>query len=269
MSSDECAGDAEDLEHTTFAILWAAASFDGRDRVMSFAAWELQYQATAYSAVYGHPGFVPDEYLADLGTETTITAAELCAAGMWERAAGGYRVLDSEAVQVCVDRVRELREEDERKRTRERERQARMARPIVAATPCAVCGTPYQRIELIAPGGLPSQWNDWDPSRQDMFLRLYRQPDRWHLLIDRPDDNDYDLGQPIDAAWAGQIMAAFEPPLSYDRVHTAGFYDDAGFCDRCDAPYCHRHWNVSSSGLGTCPGGHDKSLDPHRRPEWS
>jgi hypothetical protein len=211
---------------------------------------------------------VPDEYLADLGMETTITAAELCAAGMWERAAGGYRVLDSEAVQVCVDRVRELREEDERKRTRERERQARMARPIVAATPCAVCGMPYERIELIAPGGLPAQWNEWDRSRQDMFLRLYRQPGRWHLLIDRPDDKDYDLGQPIDAARAGQITVAFEPPLSYVRVHTAGFYDDAGFCDRCDVPYCYRHWNVSSSGLGTCPGSHDKSLDPYWRPEW-
>jgi hypothetical protein len=59
MSSDEDAGDAEDLEHTTFAILRAAAAFDDRDRVMSFAAWGLQYQATAHSAVTAIPGSCP------------------------------------------------------------------------------------------------------------------------------------------------------------------------------------------------------------------
>ena len=55
--------------------------------------------------MYGHPGFVPDQYLAGRGSETTITAAELCAAGMWEhveRVDGGYRVLDQDAVDVCV-----------------------------------------------------------------------------------------------------------------------------------------------------------------------
>ena len=39
----------------------------------------------------------------------------------------------------------------------------------------------------------------------------------------------------------------------FDQVATAGFYDDAGFCQDCDAPYCYRH----------CPLGHGKSLDPH------
>jgi hypothetical protein len=43
---------------------------------------------------------------------------------------------------------------------------------------------------------------------------------------------------PIDAARAGQVAAAFEPPLSYAQVHTAGFYGDAGVCDRSDVPYC-------------------------------
>jgi hypothetical protein len=49
-------------------------------------------------------------------------------------------------------------------------------------------------------------------------------------------------------------------------VHTAGFYDDAGFCRDCDAPYCYRHWHVSESGYGYCPRGHGKSLDPHWSP---
>jgi hypothetical protein len=51
---------------------------------------------------------VPDQYLADLSTETTITAAELCTVGMWERVDGGYRLLDWEAVQICVIRPSSL-----------------------------------------------------------------------------------------------------------------------------------------------------------------
>jgi hypothetical protein len=50
-------------------------------------------------------------------------------------------------------------------------------------------------------------------------------------------------------------------------VHAAGFYDDAGFCQSCDAPYCYRHWQVTRSGYGYCPHGHGKSLDPHWSPE--
>jgi len=39
---------------------------------------------------------VPDDYLEHLdglGIETTITAAELCAIGTWERVDGGYQCL--------------------------------------------------------------------------------------------------------------------------------------------------------------------------------
>jgi hypothetical protein len=87
---------------------------------MSLAAEQLRIRATAVSAVCGRPGFVPDEYLDELdgdelghpGADPPALAAELCRAGIWERAEGGYRVLDEEAVQVCVDRVRELREQD-------------------------------------------------------------------------------------------------------------------------------------------------------------
>ena len=87
---------------------------------MSPAAFRLHSLGTAVSAVRGRPGFVPDEYLASLtdtdldcpGADPRFLAAELCAVGIWEPVAGGYRVLDAEAVQVCADRVRELREAD-------------------------------------------------------------------------------------------------------------------------------------------------------------
>jgi hypothetical protein len=61
---------------------------------------------------------------------------------------------------------------------------------------------------------------------------------------------------PIDASRAGRMAWAFRPPLHFAQVHTAGFYDDAGFCPDCDARYCYQHWHVSESGYGDCPRGH-------------
>ena len=115
MSSDEAADNPEDPGHLSFIIMHATETFDGQQRVMSRAAYDLQCLATAHSASCGHPGFVPDDYLEQLdglAIETTITVAELCTVGMWERVNGGYRVLDWEAVEVCLDHVREIRGED-------------------------------------------------------------------------------------------------------------------------------------------------------------
>jgi hypothetical protein len=84
---------------------------------MSRAAYDLQVRATVHSASCGHPGYVPDDYLEHLdglGIETTITAAELCAIGTWERVDGAYRVLDWEAVEYALDGVRQRRGEDPR-----------------------------------------------------------------------------------------------------------------------------------------------------------
>ena len=155
MSSDE---DPEDHGHASFIVMPATETFDGQERVMSRAAYELQVRATGRSASCGHPGFVPDEYLSGLDTETTITAAELCTAGVWERVDGGYRMLDWEAVEVCLDQVRQIRGEDPQALAWEREREARvlaqMATAMVVTPPCAACGTPATRIELVAPGAV-------------------------------------------------------------------------------------------------------------------
>jgi len=113
----ETADDDEDLEHLRFIRMRAEDTFDGQERVFTRAAYDLQVQATAHSARCGHPGYVPDDYLEHLdglGIETTITAAELCAIGTWERVGGGYRVLDWEAVEVCLDQVRQDNGEDPR-----------------------------------------------------------------------------------------------------------------------------------------------------------
>src|ERR1022692_4451910 len=115
MSSDKAADNPEDPGHLSFLIMRDTETFDGQERVISRAAYDLQVLATAHSANCGHPGFVPDDYLEHLdglAIETTITAVELCAIGLWERVHGGYRVLDWEAVEVCLDQVRGTRGED-------------------------------------------------------------------------------------------------------------------------------------------------------------
>ena len=89
MSSDQAAADAPDPEHAAFVRLAAGAAPDGRDRVMSPAARELRTHGTSHCAVHGHPGFVPDDYLAGLGPQTAITAAGLCTAGLRERVPAG------------------------------------------------------------------------------------------------------------------------------------------------------------------------------------
>jgi hypothetical protein len=94
----------------------------------------------------------------------------------------------------------------------------------------------------------------------------HRDPRQWYLILDGvAAGNGYRNG--ISAGEAGRIARAFRLPLRFDRVRTAGFYDDAGFCDQCEMPYCYRHWHVSQTRYGTCPRGHGRSLDPHWSPE--
>jgi hypothetical protein len=139
-----------------------------------------------------------------------------------------------------------------------------MATGMVVVPLCAACGSPSSWVELVAPGELPAKWQQWDSARQGSFL-LRRDPQCWHLIVQGIAACNGD-GDPIDVSKAEQIAEAFQPPLSFAQVHTAGLYDDAGFCPDCNAPYCHRHWHVSESGYGHCPHHHGKSLDPHRPP---
>ena len=271
MSSDEPADD-EDRELAPFILMRGGETFDGQERVMSRAAYDLQVLATAHSASCGHPGYVPDDYLEHLdglGVETTITAAELCAIGTWERAGGGYHVLDWEAVECALDRVRQDRGEDPQAvaadRDHEAKIQARMAMPMVITPPCAACGAPSAHIELVGPGQLPAGWDQRLPGTMGGSILRRPEPGRWYLLAtDIATGTSY--GGPVDASRAGQIAWAFRPPLRFAQVHAASFDGDAGFCPDCDAPYCHQHWHLSGTGYGYCPDGHGKDLDPHWSP---
>jgi hypothetical protein len=94
--------EAEDDDHTTFVQL-GARNAEGDEPVLSRAAFQLHSFGIVNSVEDGHPGFVSDEYLNAISAETTITAAELCAIGMWRRVDGGYEVMDRHMVQVAVD----------------------------------------------------------------------------------------------------------------------------------------------------------------------
>ena len=121
---------------------------------------------------------------------------------------------------------------------------------MVAALPCAVCRTPSSRIELVAPGGLPARWEHWPGTVRDSFPR--RAPAQWHLLAEGvAAGNGY--GDPVDAARPGGSPGRSGLRCASPRPTRPGFYDDAGFCQDCDTPYCCRHWQMSDSGFGYCP----------------
>jgi hypothetical protein len=265
VSSGGRTDDAEDLARAGSGARTGKSS-GAREQAKSKAAYELHCRATADSAVDDHPGFVPDAYLDGLGTGTAALVAELCSAGVWERAGGGYRILDRDAVGRCQDLARQLSGQAARVRARIQARDharaqlmPEMAEAMVVTPLCAACAAPATRIELVGPGQLPAQWEHWPATVRDSFL-MCRGPAQWYLIRDGvATSND----NPIGAGEAGRIAWAFRPPLRYDQVATAGFYDDAGFCQDCDAAYCYRHWQVSETGYGHCPAGHGKSLDPH------
>ena len=131
---------------------------------------------------------------------------------------------------------------------------------MVAPPPCTICEAPSARLELVPPGGLPADWGRWSESRREGFLDR-RGSDQWLLLYEGPAAGN-GSGSFISADEAVKIARGFREPYTFEQVHTAGFYDDAGFCDRCEVPYCPQHWRVSSVGVGHCPRGHSKSLDP-------
>lgn len=105
--------DPENDDHTRFRRLEGARNAEGEEPVVSVAALQFHGFGIINSVQDGHPGFVSDEYLNAISAETTITAAELCAARMWERVDGGHRVLDQEMVQHVVSFERKMDEDAE------------------------------------------------------------------------------------------------------------------------------------------------------------
>ncbi|ODU05981.1 MAG: hypothetical protein ABS81_06075 [Pseudonocardia sp. SCN 72-86] len=73
------------------------------DAVLSLPAFELHGHGMRNSIADGDPGFVSDSYLNAVNAKTTVTAAELCTAGLWLRVDDGYEILDPEMVQMTLE----------------------------------------------------------------------------------------------------------------------------------------------------------------------
>jgi hypothetical protein len=223
---------------------------------MSPAAEQLRFLATAVSAVRGRPGFVPDGYLDGLagdqlghpGADPAVLAAELCRAGIWERAEGGYRVLDAEAVQVCIDRVRELREQDawlaglsDRKLAVGAAGTTRFGDRVPVGTAASFrCGQCGEVAGVVRVAG------DW-------VVLSYFLGAIWHA----------DAGDVLDAVRAligqGNVDPVTVREVSWELWDVTAFY-----CPECRLNYCRPDWDVHLSVnqgshdciIGTCPKGH-------------
>jgi hypothetical protein len=100
--------DPEDEDHTAFIRLGGSEDATGDEAVVSRAALQLHAAGIVNSVSDGTPGYVSDDYLNAISAETTITAAELCTAGLWRRVDGGYEVLERELVDMVVDQNRRM-----------------------------------------------------------------------------------------------------------------------------------------------------------------
>jgi hypothetical protein len=136
-----------------------------------------------------------------------------------------------------------------------------MAVGILAEPLCSTCGEVAARVEVVPPGQLPARWRRWSRKHRQSFEQ-HRDPAQWYLMFAGVTGGNGWVGDPVSADRAQVIIEAFRRPYRFQQVHTAGLYDDAGFCEQCDAAYCHRHWHLSDTGYGRCPHQHGKSLDP-------
>jgi hypothetical protein len=125
--------------------------------VLSRDALNLQLHGVMNSISEGTPGFVSDDYLNAIEAETTIAAAELEAARIWERRPGGYFVVADEMVKMVLD----YNEEMDRTRSECGERGHHIT-PVDSDGSgwviCQHCGIPLQRTDggpVALPNGGP------------------------------------------------------------------------------------------------------------------
>jgi hypothetical protein len=76
--------------------------------VLSRNALQLHLHGILNSVSGGHPGFVSDDYLNAIAAETTLAAAELETAGIWERRPGDYFVVADDVVKMVIDQNEEI-----------------------------------------------------------------------------------------------------------------------------------------------------------------
>jgi hypothetical protein len=139
-------------------------------------------------------------------------------------------------------------------------------RPSLLFTPaCHVCGKRAVTLEIIPPGALPQEWDDWNAQSQQIF-RERRKPDDYVLIYRGIAAGNGGAGTPKSEREAREIVEALVPEFRVEAIHEH-LYDDLGYCAACGVFYCYEHWSPSTIGYGHCPRGHGKSLDPLWSPD--
>jgi hypothetical protein len=141
---------------------------------------------------------------------------------------------------------------------------ARKTYSLLFAPPCQVCGKHAVRLEIVPPGGLPQEWDNWKPADRQIYSKHRNATKYVHILEGVECGNG--LGNPISEQEARDIVGMLSPKFDLEAVHRR-FYDDLGYCAECREFYCSTHWSPSRGGYSHCPNGHGKSLDPHWSPE--
>jgi len=98
-------------------------------------------------------------------------------------------------------------------------------------------------------------------------IQLFNESGKWRLVYAGSDAGNGPNGDEITPEVARAIITGFTQPYTKQSVQAAGFYDDGGYCLKCQQFYCSRHWRISTTGGGSCPKGHFKSLDPLWSPD--
>lgn len=138
---------------------------------------------------------------------------------------------------------------------------------VLLSPTCRECGSEGAHIEIVAPSGYPESANEWRKSELASYEQ-YRDFSSHYLLYSGPGGSNGLIGDTITEERVALLKSAFTKPFDKAKIK-AQFYDMAGYCIPCESFYCTTHWNSTSTGGGTCPQGHTKSLDPHWSPESS
>ena len=72
-----------------------------------------------------------------------------------------------------------------------------LLRALVAELRCRVCDSIAARVEVVAPGQPPAEWETWEPLRQRTVLK-FRDSNEWYLLFEGVEAGNGWVGDPID-----------------------------------------------------------------------
>ena len=156
----------------------------------------------------------------------------------------------------ALDVVRQRKGEDPRALAEERDHEARawaqLATPMVVTVPCAACGTPAARVEIVPPGQLPAGWDQWPATAPGQFVRR-PDPGEWYVLRHGIGGDD-SYGGPRSPSAPGRSPGPFALLYATPRCAPPDSTTTWDSAPTAKSPDRHRHWQTTDTGDGHyCP----------------